>query len=123
MSQATWRVGWYSKIILAVIAVGLATLLIRWMPIRIEAKQSIGTDFLVVQTTSKGSLSAKVMKKIAKRLGVWKDISNRSEKVGYEPDYGLMMVPDLCLEILLEVLCDKGYEIKFATSDFIILEK
>jgi len=38
MRQATWRVGWYSKVILTIIAVSLVGLLVRELPRNVEAK-------------------------------------------------------------------------------------
>lgn len=38
MRQATWSVGWYSKVVLTIIAVSLVGLLVRQLPGKVEAK-------------------------------------------------------------------------------------
>ena len=42
MRQATWRVGWHSKIVLTVITVSLVALLVRQLPGKVEAKPEEG---------------------------------------------------------------------------------
>ncbi len=39
MKQATWRVGWYSKVVLTIIAVSLVGLLVRQASIKVKAEQ------------------------------------------------------------------------------------
>ena len=41
MEKVTWKVGWYSKVVLTVIAVSLVGLLVRQLPKKVEAKPDL----------------------------------------------------------------------------------
>lgn len=124
MKQRTSRVGLYSKVVLAAIAVSLLAFLVKWIPVRTEAKQGLVADIIVVTISHEDQLNCVAMRIAAERLGILKELNNQIEKAGYDDprDYIWRMPSGECLEILLEILCNKGYEMKFVTDDFIILE-
>lgn len=120
MKRGRWTIGLYGKIALTIMAVGLTTFLVRGILMGAEtgyvSRPEI--DCIVVGTSYKGQLNSTRIADEAKRLGVSHKLYERVgsyNKTIYAP-------PEQILELLLEILSGKGYKVKFATSNFIILE-
>ena len=109
------QVGWYSKIVLTVIAVSLLGLLMKPV-LNVTAKSKTQTEYVVMETNYQGLAEAAI------RLGISSEISDKAERMKQR----LGVVQDLgrgvFFEWMLEDLYAKGYRIKFITDDFVILE-
>ncbi|TET59114.1 hypothetical protein E3J48_08235 [Candidatus Aerophobetes bacterium] len=127
MKQGAWRIGWYSKVALTVIAVCLVGLLVRQLPRKVEAKPKWRAPVAIVNM-------AEVYKK---GLAAHLDALSQAGELPVEIDRGvkgmkshfnekeLRNVPisqDTLLEWILQFYYTEGYRIGFITGDLIILE-
>jgi len=75
MRQATWRVGWYSRVVLTVIAVSLVGLLLGQAPIEVEAEQEFDIDEYIEYGLTRANCEALITKFMEKTCtGSWTDI-------------------------------------------------
>jgi len=75
MRQATWRVGWYSRVVLTVIAVSLVGLLLGQAPIEVEAEQEFDIDEYIEYGLTRANCEALITKFMEKACtGSWTDI-------------------------------------------------
>ena len=126
MKQATWRAGWYSKVILTIIAVSLVGLLVRQLPKKVEAQRYGNIRVDVVELT---------VPDLRNELEVYLEQDKKWEKEGKLPflDPRLRALaqkvfdypnPDIkrLLDSVLAYKYALGYRVKLMTDDFIILE-
>ncbi|MBA7491094.1 hypothetical protein ES702_01639 [subsurface metagenome] len=125
MNQATWRVGWYSKVVLTVIAVSLVGLLVRQLPGKVEAKPGYGTPGVIELTVPK----------LRRDLRVYLANDDELIKKGELPVVGSKRralaqkvydyLPADVEQLLRQVLHYEyamGYRVKFVSDSLIILE-
>ncbi|MBA7666408.1 hypothetical protein ES703_74488 [subsurface metagenome] len=62
MKQRSWKVGWYSKVVLTVIAVSLGGLLVRQAPIEVKAEQEFNIDEYIEYGLTRADCEALITK-------------------------------------------------------------
>lgn len=121
MKQTTWRIGWYSKIVLTVIAVSLVGLLVRQLPEKVEAEPEWRTPGVTVLSTDYTSLRGVLGVRL--KLEKEKPILSRPQRDLAQMVFDNPYAPDeQVLEYVLVFDYARGYRVKFMTDDFIILE-
>ena len=128
MRQATWRLDWYSKVILTVIAVSLVGLLVRQFPGKVEARLEERAPIVVVNmsTANCGELAAQLDG--LSLLGILPPrvdtiIKGLKERFNEEKLIDVSIVGrDGLLQWVLEYYYTEGWRIKFIAGDLIFLE-
>lgn len=127
MKQATWKVGWYSRVILTIIAVSLVGLLVRQLPKKVEAQRSRSMRVDVVKID---------VIDLRTSLMIYLEQEKKLEREGELPIIPDRRMRDLAQrtydhygsnvrQLLTHVLAYKyalDYRVKFMNDDFIILE-
>ncbi|MBA7496201.1 hypothetical protein ES702_06799 [subsurface metagenome] len=123
MKESGWRVGRYNKVVLTIIAVSLVGLLVRQLPKKVEASPSVdvGVDVISTEYSSlRSSLNVVVTYDQENPLrSLDPSLRELAQKINEAP----LPSFDMVLENVLAYKYALGYRVKFATNDFIILER